>query len=143
MKLHSLTSHCLIVLGLLAALAEQRPQWTVGTAEQLRQAATEPTGNNATVPVTRLAKPPAIGGGAQEWGETVPLVTFPLAALRASHAAELRFACDDNALYLAANVTDETPLVNNHAASAGPALLEGDALRIGFDGGRPTVVTIA
>src|SRR6266536_2571593 len=136
--------HCLILLTVLAAAAaEEEPRWTVGTAEQLQQAATNRTGSNATVPVTRLSKPPLIGGAAQEWHAAVPLATFPLAALRASRATEMRFACDDKALYLSANVTDETPLVNSHPANSGPDLLAGDALRIGFDAGRPTVVTVA
>src|SRR5437762_11313640 len=122
--------YCLILLTVLAAAAaEEQPRWSVGTAEQLEQAATNPTGSNAAVPVTRLSKPPLIGGAAQEWRAAVPLVTFPLAALRASRAAELRFACDDTALYLSANVTDETPLLNNHGLSAGPDLLAGDADR--------------
>ncbi len=142
MKLHSLTPPCLILVVLAAGVAAEEPQWAVGTAERLRQGVTEPVGNNASAPVTRSARPPVIDGRAQEWGATVPLVTFPF-ALRTSRAAELRFACDDSALYLIANVTDETPLVNYHTASAGPGLLEGDALRIGFDAGHPTVVTIA
>src|SRR5207249_2158525 len=74
--------HCLILLAVLAAAAaEEEPRWTVGTAEQLEQAATNPTGSNAAVPVTRLSKPPLIGGAAQEWRAAVPLVTFPLATL--------------------------------------------------------------
>ena len=42
--------HCLILLAVLAAAAaEEEPRWTVGTAEQLEQAATNPTGSNAAL----------------------------------------------------------------------------------------------
>ena len=60
--------HCLILLAVLAAAAaEEEPRWTVGTAEQLQQAATNPTGSNAAVDSARRMTPNTRQSGSCFW----------------------------------------------------------------------------
>jgi len=129
---------CLMTALLIAGIAAaEEPSWTVGTAEQLERTAAEPIGINDRAACVRLAKPPKIDGNLQDWAGVPACVSFPMPALKDSHRAELRFACDNEALYVGMHVTDTTPLVN-----ARPPL-GGDAIRIGIAAGQTAIATFA
>jgi hypothetical protein len=83
--------------------------WTVGTAEQERLAAAVPTGANREAVAVRLRRPPKLDGVLKEWDAAPLHVTYLLSAVRTNRSATLRFAYDDQAFYVAGEVTGQAP----------------------------------